>query len=336
MRSNVLIFCLIALMGCRTAQFAGKGSNKGNEVTPPAQCPDDNNPKCKDVKCPDAKNPLCKPVPPNTCPDETKPECKDVTCPDKNNPICKPVDPICPDPSKPECDKEQCPDDNNPKCKPACPDPKNPACGPVPPECPDPKNPKCETPPDCVNQSGDKCNPPKPTCPDEKNPKCHIFTICKDTPERKLIASLYKVDENIEKLPDFGQLKRIDQFCMRQLDIPDHDYKEGFPGVKDLDEWFGLDINWQVYIPKSGAYQFKMNSDDGSILFINDKVVINNDGTHPQKAVNGKVTITKKGWHRFRVKYYQGPRYRIALELFWQPPGKSKMSPIPEGLFARP
>jgi hypothetical protein len=57
-----------------------------------------------------------------------------------------------------------------------------------------------------------------------------------------------------------------------------------------------------------------LESDDGSRLYIDDQVVINNDGIHPPLAVRNRIELTG-GIHRIRVSYFQGPRFHVALML---------------------
>ncbi|RYZ54872.1 MAG: hypothetical protein EOP07_15215 [Proteobacteria bacterium] len=166
-------------------------------------------------------------------------------------------------------------------------------------------------------------------------PPLPLFVECPGAPDRMLVAGLYLLPENTAALPDFKKMTKVKDVCLKQLDVTDRDFKEGFPLIPDLIEWFGLDVNFRVNVPEDGEYKFMLNSDDGSILAIDGKEVINNDGLHPHQEVAGKATLTK-GWHDFNVKYYEGPRYRIALELFWQKPGASTREYIPEALFSRP
>ncbi len=166
-------------------------------------------------------------------------------------------------------------------------------------------------------------------------PVTPIFTECPESPDRMLVAGLYTLPENQANLPDFTTLKKVKDVCLKQLDVPDHDFNEGFPGIPDLVEWFGLDINWRVNIPADGQYTFILNSDDGSTLDIDGKRVIDNDGLHPHQEASGQAQLTK-GYHAFHVRYYEGPRYRIALELFWLKPGATLRTYIPTELFARP
>jgi len=52
-------------------------------------------------------------------------------------------------------------------------------------------------------------------------------------------------------------------------------------------------------------YKFKVNSDDGAALYLDDELVIDNDGQHPPVEKSGAVPL-KKGYHKIRLQYFDG------------------------------
>jgi hypothetical protein len=61
-------------------------------------------------------------------------------------------------------------------------------------------------------------------------------------------------------------------------------------------------------------------ADDGAKLYLNQQLVIDNDGQHGATAVSGSATLTR-GVHEIKVAYFQGPRFTVALVLAVSPPG---------------
>ncbi|GHC01520.1 PA14 domain-containing protein [Cerasicoccus arenae] len=94
------------------------------------------------------------------------------------------------------------------------------------------------------------------------------------------------------------------------------DFTDGFPGVTDQFEWFAIDFKAVLEWPQelAGEYEFRLSSDDGSILEINGKEIIDNDGNHGMQAKTGKAVL-KAGKQRFHLAYYQGPAKSIGLVL---------------------
>ena len=77
----------------------------------------------------------------------------------------------------------------------------------------------------------------------------------------------------------------------------------------------------------AGEWTFRVSSDDGVKLYIDGKLVLDNDGVHPPKVKSGKVNLSK-GDHDMVLEYFQGPRYHINLQLYATPPRGE------EGLFS--
>ena len=107
----------------------------------------------------------------------------------------------------------------------------------------------------------------------------------------------------------------------RSLNVPPRDFKEGFPGETKRFEWFAIDYEGKFWIERAGDYRFALTSDDGSLLYLDDRLVIDNDRIHPPqtKETHG---FMGHGVHNIRVSYFQGPRSGIALVLQIARPGE--------------
>lgn len=165
--------------------------------------------------------------------------------------------------------------------------------------------------------------------------KTPLFAECANEPDRMIVADLYQLTPDTQKLPDYAQLKSIKKICLSQLDIKVRKFSEGFPGVANLFEWFSLDANFIVKVPMDGVYEFKLIADDGANLYIADQKVIDNDGVHPVQEKTGSTALTV-GDVNFRVSYFQGPRFDIALELMWKGPNDTEFTYIPKAYLKRP
>ena len=162
-----------------------------------------------------------------------------------------------------------------------------------------------------------------------------LFQECVGHPELPFVAELYPLPTNTSSLPNFASIKSIKTLCMEQLNITNRDFKSGFPGIEGLFEWFALSIRVNLKVPKDGDYTFTLKSDDGSRLFIQDELIINNDGAHSAKSVS-QIKTLKAGTYPARIDYFQGPRFSIALELKWQEPGAIEKVYIPSIYLQRP
>jgi len=68
---------------------------------------------------------------------------------------------------------------------------------------------------------------------------------------------------------------------------------------------FGADITGILSIPSNGNYIFSLNSDDGSLLFIDGVLVIDNGGTHGPTVVASPSTVLTAGNHPFEVQFFE-------------------------------
>lgn len=166
-------------------------------------------------------------------------------------------------------------------------------------------------------------------------PPGEVFSECTANPDMAIVSQLYQLPPETSRLPDFSTMNAIGDVCVSQLNIADRDFTHGFPGVSDIFEWFALDMRFKLNVTKAGNYQFFLNSDDGSILSIDNAVVVDNDGTHSQQEKSGSKYLGV-GVHDVQVRYYQGPRTRIALELFWKVPGSNQKVYVPKSAMSRP
>ncbi len=58
-----------------------------------------------------------------------------------------------------------------------------------------------------------------------------------------------------------------------------------------------------VEVPADHMYNFKVISDDGAVLYIDDELVIDNDGEHAAREASGLIPL-RKGLHKIRLHYF--------------------------------
>jgi hypothetical protein len=147
--------------------------------------------------------------------------------------------------------------------------------------------------------------------------------------ENGLVADLYiagfsekdkykKVDDYLEKAK-----KQYLKVFVNDIYVPTKKFKKGFTKSISVYEYFALDFHGFLKLSnqdEEGTYQFALLSDDGSILELDNKVIVNNDGNHPTKLACASEAIYLKHGDLLplRLKYYQGPRYHMALVLLWR------------------
>jgi hypothetical protein len=129
-----------------------------------------------------------------------------------------------------------------------------------------------------------------------------------------LKGDIYELPPGTGELPNFKKLVPVGSIYTNILNVPPRPFLEGFPGVTNRLEWFAIDYNGRFWIEQPGRYRFSLLSDDGSKLFIDGHMVIDNDGVHAAVEKEKSLNL-KRGIHRIRISYFQGPGYYVALVL---------------------
>jgi hypothetical protein len=139
-----------------------------------------------------------------------------------------------------------------------------------------------------------------------------------------LMGRVFLLPDTTRSLPDFDTLKPLpDPIYVSEINVPGQKWSVGFPGLRDRFEWFGVQYTGSFKPLRSATYLFKLISDDGSRLFIDDKLVINNDGIHAEWPVRASLHLSDS-IHTFRLDYFQGPKYELALQLYWSVPDSTE------------
>ncbi len=101
-------------------------------------------------------------------------------------------------------------------------------------------------------------------------------------------------DGSFDFLPDFGGLTPIATGTSTAISL----------SVTTEVETFALVFTIQIDVPTTGDYEFYTNSDDGSILYVDGNIVVDNDGLHAPVSVASLTTLTA-GLHTLRVEFFE-------------------------------
>ena len=84
-----------------------------------------------------------------------------------------------------------------------------------------------------------------------------------------------------------------------------------------------LQVTGKINLASGGIYNFYTSSDDASRLFIDGRLVVNNDGDHSANEVGGTVRL-EPGLHDIRIDYENKASGNGSLTLLYQAPGGVK------------
>lgn len=86
-----------------------------------------------------------------------------------------------------------------------------------------------------------------------------------------------------------------------------------------------------LYLEKDDNILLRMSSDDGSRLYLDGQLLIDNDGLHGMKPEDAEVAL-RAGYHPLRIEYFQGAGGQ-GIELKWARSGDPEMKIMPRTAF---
>jgi|WetSurMetagenome_2_1015567.scaffolds.fasta_scaffold00215_10 alpha-L-fucosidase len=116
-------------------------------------------------------------------------------------------------------------------------------------------------------------------------------------------------------VPDFKTVKHTSEGIYPNVGV--------IPGSRA--ENFAQQLNGYLSIPADGVYTFSLTSDDGSKLFIDDAIVVDNDGFHSPVTKTGCIALGT-GYHKLNVGFLQGTGDKILSMAVYGPQGELKLS----------
>lgn len=139
--------------------------------------------------------------------------------------------------------------------------------------------------------------------------------ISKTDIEGGLEFEYFEFDQPIDSTLDLLKMNSKDKGIAQNFSFP-------FP-EETLPDKFGLIFNGYVKASKKGIYTFSTNSNDGTRLFIDDKLIVENDGWHGPFEKEGEVAL-EAGYHKIKLMYFQSGG-RKSLAAFIRTPNEPKI-----------
>jgi hypothetical protein len=122
---------------------------------------------------------------------------------------------------------------------------------------------------------------------------------------------------NWTRMPDYRKLTPVFEGVAMGLDV---ESRQLWP-----DNW-GMVLEGNFQVDRSGDYTFHLKSDDGSKLYIDDRLVIDNDGDHSLLELKNSTKLSA-GTHQIRIEFFEAGGEAV-LELDVEGPGMERQ-PLP-------
>jgi len=113
-------------------------------------------------------------------------------------------------------------------------------------------------------------------------------------------GNVYFIDE-LRELPDLTHLTPLGALFLHRVDMMPG---KAVPAIGGRTAHYALDYRGVLRLKESKTLYFRLSSDDGARLSIDQEVVVDNDGRHGIKPRRGKISLAA-GLHEFQLEYFQ-------------------------------
>lgn len=154
-------------------------------------------------------------------------------------------------------------------------------------------------------------------------------TVARELPPQEpgVTLRVFDVQVPLDKICTLkpGQTPNVDKL----MPTIDWSSTDDFGGIGDN---FVSQVIGNIDVPQDGSYTFRLTSDDGSRLLIDDRVAIDHDGLHGADPKEGTVTLTA-GHHALRIDHFDRTGGQN-ITLAWRPPGASGFALVPNSVLS--
>jgi hypothetical protein len=150
------------------------------------------------------------------------------------------------------------------------------------------------------------------------------------SPALGISARWYALTGDTTVLPDFAALTPYGSDVLANINIVSTSGNFSTSGRPD---YVAAVFEGYILIPTTGVWNLSTESDDGSKLYVDGQLIVNNDGLHGMVDRTGQVAV-EAGYHLYRVEFFEngGGAGEIAR---WEGPGVAR-AVIPASAFRKP
>lgn len=149
--------------------------------------------------------------------------------------------------------------------------------------------------------------------------------------EPGLVAEYFALASGPNTFPTLPSTQKP-TFARVEKNVDYADVTGDFYGTRLTDNFYA---RWTGFLraEKAGKFAFWTESDDGSRLILDGKVVVDNGGVHPMTEKSGSADLAA-GDHEVKIEFYQGGG-EAGCKVSWKPPGASRQPIPPKSFFHR-
>jgi len=118
-------------------------------------------------------------------------------------------------------------------------------------------------------------------------------------------------------LPNYDNMRPAAEFEDNLPNTNPHPTMSTVHKVVQSDDNWGLRYDGNLFVPYAGVWEFGLASDDASKLYLNDKLIVDNDGCHGQWPAVWESVPLEQGLHKLRLDFMENSHGQ-ALTLLWK------------------
>lgn len=99
---------------------------------------------------------------------------------------------------------------------------------------------------------------------------------------------------SFDVVPNFKAMKPDEEGTVKEIGL----------AMQPRDENFAMQFSGFINVPETAVWHFALDSDDGSAFWIGQTMVIDNDGLHSAKRLEGSIAL-EKGLHPIRIGFFE-------------------------------
>ncbi len=159
----------------------------------------------------------------------------------------------------------------------------------------------------------------------KKTSTLSVRTFKKGYSPSDIIKSKYekvKIDSGVESRFYIGKFESTPNYLNLKPEKIVNKEQFRLEDIENVPSHYALLLLGSINIDVEGEYTFYCGSNDGTKLYIGDKLLIDNDGGHGYQEKYGKINL-EKGTHKIEVRYFQQGGGQ-ELKVSWQGPNFEK------------
>lgn len=152
-----------------------------------------------------------------------------------------------------------------------------------------------------------------------------VFPKTNATNNSSLVMQIYKGTEIS------GELDESSERFIEKRSTPNVDFGNLLDEMLPIEKNYTIQFSGTINIEQSGTYWFRVESDDGAGLAIDDRIVVDANRAKGYSPEDGRITL-EEGAHRMVLRYFQGDGY-AGVRLLWKKPGDKEWLIVPPTAF---